>query len=61
MKTEIVEIEQTKKFKPFKLELTIETEEEAKEILEQLAKATGKHLFKPYSLLNNHLKLMGIS
>lgn len=56
MKTAIIEVEETKKFKPFKVEITLETLDEAKNFFHGLEPCTEKICLDVFFKLLNHIQ-----
>jgi hypothetical protein len=51
MKTEIIEIEVPKKFKPFKLEITVESEDDLRDLIGGLGKMRASNTRQIYDKL----------
>lgn len=51
MKTAIIEVEETKKFKPFKVEITVESEDDLKDLISGLGKMKAYNTRQIYDQL----------
>ena len=61
MKTEIIEVEEAKKFKSFKVEITIESEDQAKDFFKVIGKTSGNNYYmETFRKLEAYLKKIGI-
>lgn len=57
MKTAIIEVEEVKKFKPFKLEITVESEDDLKDLISGLGKmkaSNTRQIYDQLLLLEQH-------